>query len=255
MSTVWLYRAAAALLLLFAIGHQLGFRQVDPTWGADAVVTGMQTVRFPVQGFQRTYWEFFSGFGFFSTAFLLFSALIAFDLGRQPGDVLASLSFVRWAFAACYIVIAVLMFTNFFAAPIVLATLVAICLTVAAAMSRGAPPNTRSTVEHYFEQLKTKGPWETSLADDVVFNSFASPAKEVHGKAAYLESTKRFYGSIQSMEVRQLTVDGDRAVALTRYQLRGPTGDFTSDVAEAFGVSNGKINSFGIYFDTAPFPK
>jgi ketosteroid isomerase-like protein len=57
------------------------------------------------------------------------------------------------------------------------------------------------------------------------------------------------------MEVRQLTVDGDRAVALTRYQLRGPTGDFTSDVAEAFGVADGKISSFGIYFDTAPFPK
>ncbi|HEV8215948.1 MAG TPA: nuclear transport factor 2 family protein [Gemmatimonadaceae bacterium] len=254
MRTVWWYRASAVLLALFAIAHQLGFRQVDPTWGADAVVHGMQTVRFPVQGFQRTYWEFFSGFGFFSTAFLLFSAVIAFDLGRQSGDVLARLRLVRWAFAACYIVIAVLMFTNFFAAPMVLATLVAICLTVAAAVSR-APLNTRSTVEHYFEQLKAKGSWETSLADDVVFNNYASPAKEVRGKAAYLESTKRFYGSIQSMEVRQLTVDGDRAVALTRYQLRGPTGDFTSDVAEAFGVSNGKIDSFGIYFDTAPFPK
>ena len=47
-------------------------------------------------------------------------------------------------------------------------------------------------------------------------------------------------------------VEGDRAVALTRYQLRGPKGDFTSDVAETFGVANGKINSFGIYFDTAP---
>jgi len=115
--------------------------------------------------------------------------------------------------------------------------------------------NTRSTIEQYFDQLKTKGGWEASLADDMVFSSLTSPPKVVRGKAAYLESTKRFYGSIQSMEVRQITVDGDRAVALTRYQLRGPTGNFTSDVAEVFGVANGKINSFEIYFDTAPFPK
>ena len=34
----------------------------------DAIV---RDVRFPVQGFQRTYWEFFSGFGFFVTTLLL----------------------------------------------------------------------------------------------------------------------------------------------------------------------------------------
>ena len=257
MSTVWWYRACGVLLLLFALGHQLGFRRVDPAWGAsvDAVVRGMQTVRFPVQGFHRSYWDFFSGFGFFSTAFLVFSALLAFDLSRQSGDVLAHLRFVRWAFAACYAIIAVLMVTNFFAGPVVFGSLIAAGLTVAASITTGIPMNTRTTIEQYFEHLRTKSGWEASLADDMVFNSFTSPPKEVRGKAAYLESTKRFYGSIQSMEVRQLTVDGDRAVALTRYQLRGPTGDFTSDVAEAFGVADGKISSFGIYFDTAPFPK
>lgn len=115
--------------------------------------------------------------------------------------------------------------------------------------------HTRSTIEQYFDHLKTKAGWEASLADDMVFNSFTSPPKEVRGKAAYLAATKRFYDSIQSMEVRQIIVEGDRAVALTRYQLRGPSGNFTSDVAEVFGVANGKINSFWIYFDTAPFPK
>jgi ketosteroid isomerase-like protein len=252
---VWWYRGAAVLLGLFALGHQLGFRHVDPAWGVDAVVRGMQTARFPVQGFQRSYWDFFSGFGFFATAFLVFSTLFALDLARHPADVLAHLRLVRWAFAACYVVIAVLMATNFFAVPVVFASLIAIGLTVAASLNPGTPMSARSTIERYFDHLKTKNGWEASLADDMVFNSFTSPPKEVRGKAAYLEATKRFYGSIQSMEVRQLTVDGDRAVALTRYQLRGPAGDFTSDVAEVFGVANGRINSFGIYFDTAPFPK
>jgi ketosteroid isomerase-like protein len=255
MSPVWWYRASGALLLLFAVGHQLGFRRVDPAWGVDAVVRGMQTARFGVQGFQRSYWDFFSGFGFFTTAFLVFSALLAFALSRQSADVLANLRFVRWAFAGCYVVIAALMVTNFFAAPIVFGSLIAVTLAVAASLPTGTSMNTRTIVEQYFEHLKHKSGWEASLADDMVFDSFTSPRKEVRGRAAYLESTKRFYGSIQSMEVRQLTVEGDRAVALTRYQLRGPTGDFTSDVAETFGVANGKINSFGIYFDTAPFPK
>jgi ketosteroid isomerase-like protein len=255
VSTVWLYRVSAVLLALFALGHQIGFRHVDPAWGVDAVVRGMQTVPFPVQGFQRTYWDFFSGFGFFSTAFLSFSALFAFDLSRQERDVLANLRFVRWAFAACYVVIAALVFRYFFAVPFVFSSLVAIALLVAAWIKPGTPVSTGSTIENYFDQLKTKRGWEASLADDMVFNSFTSPPREVRGKSAYLEATKRFYGSIQSMEVRELTVDEDRAVALTRYQLRGPIGDFTSDVAEVFGVANGKINSFAIYFDTAPFPK
>jgi hypothetical protein len=59
-----LYRLAAVLLVLFAAGHQLGFRRVSPEWNADAVVRAMQTTSFTVQGFTRTYWHFFSGVGF-----------------------------------------------------------------------------------------------------------------------------------------------------------------------------------------------
>jgi hypothetical protein len=132
MKTRWLYYIAAALLALFAIGHQLGFRQVDPTWHANDVVASMQQTHFTVQGFDRTYWSFFSGFGFFSTAFLLFSALLAFELGRLGDDTRAQLTTMRWAFALCFVVITVLMWTNFFAAPLVFAALIALCLLLAA---------------------------------------------------------------------------------------------------------------------------
>lgn len=42
------YRIAAVLLLLFAVGHTLGFRQSDPTWGVDALLGSMPqfTLRF-----------------------------------------------------------------------------------------------------------------------------------------------------------------------------------------------------------------
>jgi hypothetical protein len=43
---------------------------------------------------------------------------------------------------------------------------------------------------------------------------------------------------------------------LTRYELRRPDGVvFGSDVAEIFAVREGRIDSLGIYFDSAPFPK
>lgn len=116
--------------------------------------------------------------------------------------------------------------------------------------------STRDIVEQYFKELKQRGSWETFLADDLAFTSFTSPVKEVKGKTAYLESTRRFFSMVQSVEVRDLIVEGAKACALTRYQLQAPTGArFQSDVAELFTITSGKIAAFAIYFDSAPFPK
>jgi hypothetical protein len=132
MMPVILYRVSAVVLLLFAAGHQFGFRQVDPQWKADTTVAAMRDVRFPVQGFQRTYWEFFSGFGFFVTMLLLFSAVFAWQVGGLSPDVRRTLAPVLWAFAITYVVIAALTWRYFFMAPGILATIVALLLTVAA---------------------------------------------------------------------------------------------------------------------------
>jgi len=115
---------------------------------------------------------------------------------------------------------------------------------------------TKETIEGYFSNLKQKKDWPSFLSDEMVFTSFTSPIRRISGKAAFLESTKRFYSMITELEVRALLVDGDKACALTRYQLQPPGGPtFVSDVAEVFGVRDGKITSFDIYFDSAPFPK
>ncbi|HKA60270.1 MAG TPA: nuclear transport factor 2 family protein [Gemmatimonadales bacterium] len=114
--------------------------------------------------------------------------------------------------------------------------------------------STRNVIESYFKTLETRNNWQSLLADDMVFTSFTIPNKQITGKAAYLEGTKRFYSMIQSFEVRSLMVEGSKACALTRYQLKGPRGVFQSDVAEIYTVRDGKIESLGIYFDTAPFP-
>jgi ketosteroid isomerase-like protein len=115
---------------------------------------------------------------------------------------------------------------------------------------------TRDTIEAYFNSLKQKKNWESFLSDDMTFTSFTSPIRRVSGRTAYLESTKRFYSMIAALEVTEVLVDGDRACALTHYELQPPRGQaFGCDVAEVFEVRGGKITSFAIYFDSAPFPK
>jgi len=116
--------------------------------------------------------------------------------------------------------------------------------------------NTHDTVQHYFDELSRRGAWQAMLADDLEFAMLTTPGKRVTGKSAYLETTRRFYGSIASLAVRQLLVDGDRAAVLTQYQIQPPAGTaFESHVAEFFTVRDGRITSLSICFDTAPYPK
>jgi SnoaL-like domain len=115
---------------------------------------------------------------------------------------------------------------------------------------------TEETIQGYFNNLKEKGNWAPFLSNSLVFTSFTSPVKQVSGKAAYLEATKRFYSMIVSIQMRDVVISGEKACVLTRYELQPPKGNaFSSDVAEIFTVKDGQIDSLAIYFDSSPFPK
>src|SRR5689334_19996818 len=101
------YRIAAVLLLLFAVGHTLGFRQSDPAWGVDALLGSMRAIHFDLQGFNRTYWDFFLAAGFSVGVFYFFAAVMAWQLGRLPAAALALMRGTAWAFALCFAVITV----------------------------------------------------------------------------------------------------------------------------------------------------
>src|SRR5580698_1708402 len=124
MTASLFFRAASVLSVLFAFGHTIGFRQTDPQWGLDATVTSMKSIRFVLQGFDRTYWDFFVGFGFFFTVFLLFAAVIAWQLVGLPDRARASLRASAWALTLCFGAIAVLSWRYFFLAPLALSVLI-----------------------------------------------------------------------------------------------------------------------------------
>jgi hypothetical protein len=132
MSPAFLYRIASILLVLFAAGHTLGFRRVDPRWGLDATIGALKATQFQVQGFTRSYWGFYTGFGFFVTVLLVFAGILAWQLGGLPKDTLRSLRVVTWALALSFVAVTFLSWRYFFIAPVVFSGVIAACLLLAA---------------------------------------------------------------------------------------------------------------------------
>ena len=134
------YRIAAVLLLLFAVGHTLGFRQSDPAWGVDALLASMRSIQFEVQGFNRTYWDLFVAAGFSVGVFYLFAAILAWQMGSLPAPTLALMRGTAWAFALCFAAITVVSWRYLFILPIAFSMLITLCLTAAAWFSAKRSP-------------------------------------------------------------------------------------------------------------------
>jgi hypothetical protein len=130
-----LYRIASVLLLLFAAGHTLGFRQSDPTWGVDALLASMRSIHFDVQGFSRTYWDLFLAAGFSVGVFYFFAAVLAWQLGGLPAETLAHMRVTVWALALCFAAISIVSWRYLFILPIVFSIVITVCLAAAAWLS------------------------------------------------------------------------------------------------------------------------
>ena len=134
------YRIAAVLLLLFAVGHTLGFRQPDPAWGVDALLASMRSIHFDVLGSNRTYWDLFLAAGFSVGVFYLFAAILAWQLGGLPPATLALMRGTAWAFALCFAAITVVSWRYLFIIPIAFSIVITLCLTAAAWLSAKRVP-------------------------------------------------------------------------------------------------------------------
>ena len=129
------YRIAAVLLLLFAVGHTLGFRRSDPIWGIDALLSSLRSIHFDVQGFNRTYWDLFVAAGFSVGVLYLFAAILAWQLGGLPVATLALMRGTAWAFALSFAAITVVSWRYLFIIPIAFSVAITVCLTAAAWIS------------------------------------------------------------------------------------------------------------------------
>ena len=132
MKTSLLYRIASVLLVLFALGHTMGFRRIDPRWRIDSLISQLRSTRFDVQGFGRSYWDFFTGFGLFVTILLLFTSIVSWQLGGLPKESLSSMRLTTWGLAVTFVIVTFLSYRYFFIIPVVFSAVVAVLLILAA---------------------------------------------------------------------------------------------------------------------------
>jgi hypothetical protein len=127
-----LYRIASVLLILFALGHTMGFKRVDPRWGVDSIIGALRSTHFDVQGLNRTYWDFYIGFGLFVTVLLVFTAVLSWQLGSLPKESLLLMPIVTWGLAACFALVTFLSWKYFFMVPMIFSGVITICFILAA---------------------------------------------------------------------------------------------------------------------------
>ncbi len=64
--------------------------------------------------------------------FLLFSAILAWQLGGLPAETLARMRGIAWAFALCFAAITVVSVMYLFIIPIAFSAVITVCLSVGA---------------------------------------------------------------------------------------------------------------------------
>jgi hypothetical protein len=80
MTTALLLRIASVISLLFTAGHSLGGLRKWSPMGANQVLEAMTTVRFETRGANRSYLDFFMGFGWSISVFMLMQTVLLWQL-------------------------------------------------------------------------------------------------------------------------------------------------------------------------------
>jgi hypothetical protein len=125
-------RSAAVITLLLTVGHMLGspWTPVQTPPGL-AVVTAMKSYRFPAMGFERTYYEFYVGFGWLLAAYAAAHAVIFWQLAGLSSQFPGKLRPVVAVLCLEAVCGALLEWKFLFWGPIVLSAATAACLAVA----------------------------------------------------------------------------------------------------------------------------
>lgn len=132
------FRLATYLLVLFFMGHtgggMLAQKSLGP--GADAVFDAMKSVHFVFNGADSTWYGFWFGFGIMVSAYIVFSAVVAWQLDKVPREHWPDVSAIAWALAATQFAGALLSFKYFFLGPALLGLAVTALVTVGILLKR-----------------------------------------------------------------------------------------------------------------------
>jgi hypothetical protein len=133
MNATLLYRIAAVIFILFAAGHTFGFLKFEPpTPEGIAVRDAMRKVHFRVGSRDYSYGGFYDGFGLYVSVYLLFSAVLSWQLGSLSASHPHTTGVIAWAFFGVQVIGLALSCIYFFPIPAIMSAVVALCLGLAA---------------------------------------------------------------------------------------------------------------------------
>ena len=125
-------RIAAALTLIYCAGHTSGMPwtpYTDPE--ATSVLEAMKSHSFEAQGFKGTYWDLYFGFGLIIIVYLLVQAVVLWQVASLAKTDAIRVRPIVVSFLIAFVINAALSWKYFFVVPVVMASLIAICLAIA----------------------------------------------------------------------------------------------------------------------------
>jgi hypothetical protein len=126
-----LLRIAAIISALTAAGHTLGGRQSWSPAGETDVLRAMKTVSYHAQGVDRTYWDFYAGFGFTISVYLVLQAVLLWQLATVARDEPLRVRPLVASFFLATIASGWVAWKFIFAVPVVFSAILAACLGLA----------------------------------------------------------------------------------------------------------------------------
>ena len=132
MKSITTFRAASVLLVIFCFLHTKGgmLKQASLGFASDAVFAQMKLVHFDFNGADCTWYGFWFGFGLTASAFLVLSAVIAWELDKVSPVNWPLVNVMAWALIAAQAFNTLMSWMYFFAGPGVFGILITVLLVL-----------------------------------------------------------------------------------------------------------------------------
>src|SRR5690349_12337051 len=108
MTTTLFLRIASAISLIFTLGHTAGGLQKWSPMGDNEVLRSMTAVRFNAMGANRSYLDFYMGFGWSLSVVMLMQTVLLWQIASlartNPASVRPMIAVIALATVACGII-------------------------------------------------------------------------------------------------------------------------------------------------------
>jgi hypothetical protein len=136
MTSSLLLRVASVISLLFAAGHTTGGFQKWSPMGANDVLSVMESVHFPVMGVSRSYFDFYMGFGWSLSVFMLLQTVLLWQMSSLVRTNAAEVRPMIAAFALATLASGIIAWRFIFIVPTIFSAVLFFVLLGAYAVAR-----------------------------------------------------------------------------------------------------------------------